>query len=136
LRRFIERKAPDGALAAAAVDRHFAKQLPPGFNPFDDGIVFLRDVKASEEFLLPLLGDCGLSTSKKDLFLIAAVMLPEEIHPEVTKALDVIAALSADRSDPEVPVGGTPAGEAHVTILQQVRLDDGLEDGFAGSVHG
>ena len=35
-----------GALAAAAVDRHFAKQLPPGFNPFDDRIVFLRDVKA------------------------------------------------------------------------------------------
>ena len=72
----------------------------------------LRDVKASEEFLLPLLGDCGLSTSKKDLFLIAAVMLPEEIHPEVTRALDVIAALGADRSDPEVPVGGAPASEA------------------------
>jgi hypothetical protein len=112
LRRFIERKAPKGARAAAAVDRHFAKQLPPGFNPFDDGIVFLRDVKASEEFLLPLLGDCGLSTSKKDLFLIAAAMLPEEIHPEVTRALDAIAALGADRSDPEVPVGGAPAVEA------------------------
>jgi hypothetical protein len=109
LRRFIERKAPG---AAPAVDRHFAKQLPPGFNPFDDGVIFLRDVKASEEFLLPLLGDCGLSTSKKDLFLIAAVMLPNEIHPEVTRALDVIATLGADRSDSEVPVGGAPASEA------------------------
>lgn len=112
LRRFVTARAPLRELAASIVDRHFSKQLPAAFDPFDDRVVFLRDVKASEEFLLPLLGECGMSTSKKDLFLIAAEMHQDEIHPDVVRALDVIAALGADRRDPEVPVGGSPPADA------------------------
>ncbi len=100
IRRFIQSRSPGplfdrlAAERAQVVDRAFAKQVPTGFDPFDDSVVFLRDVKASDDFLLPLLGDCGLSTSKKDLFLIAAQMRPEEIHPEIKEALDVVATLS------------------------------------------
>ncbi|MBI4706261.1 MAG: AAA family ATPase [Deltaproteobacteria bacterium] len=121
LRRFVAAKAPLLRLAAPFVDRHFERQLPPRFDPLDDGIVFLRDVKASDEFLLPLLAECGLSTSKKDLFLVAAVMDRAEIHADVVRALDVVAGLVRDGQGIESPTGGSTDGH-------------GDEDGGAGEV--
>jgi len=80
--------------------------------PVKRTIVFLRDVKASEEFLLPLFEECGISTSKKDLFLIAAEMRDDEIHPEVRQALEVIAELVVEPAPSELPLGeATPAIE-------------------------
>lgn len=111
LRRFVEKKATLAEFAAANVDKAFAKQLPAGVDPFDSGNVFLRDVKASDDFLMPLMGKCCLSTSKKDLFLIAAQMTTEEIHPDVRTALDLIAALGGNQREAEVPVGGVPDTE-------------------------
>jgi hypothetical protein len=111
IRRFVEQSAPLGPLATVPVNQSFERQMPKNFDPFDDGIVFLRDVKASDEFLLPLLGECGLSTSKNNLFLLAAAMLPEEVHPEVKDALDAIAGLVGPLIPAEVPVGGPEIDE-------------------------
>ena len=47
-------------------------------------------VKASTEFLVPLLEDLE-STPKRDLYLLAAAMRVEEIHPEIREKLDRIA---------------------------------------------
>ncbi|MBI4602217.1 MAG: hypothetical protein HY721_09675 [Planctomycetes bacterium] len=103
IERYVAQRALLGDLARAVVKDEFSRQLPSGFDPFDDTLVFLRDVKASEELLLPLLGKCGLSTSKKDLFLIAAAMRPDEIHPEIVRALDLVKALNPPLVDPEQP---------------------------------
>lgn len=108
LRRYVVAKSPLFELAGAIVDRKFAEQVKPSFEPFDDSIIFLREVKASEEFLLPMFEECGLSSSKKDLFLVAAQMEAAEIHPEVTKALDEIARLVSKPVYAEEPVGGEP----------------------------
>jgi ABC-type branched-subunit amino acid transport system ATPase component len=113
LRRFVVAKAPLGEVAGGLVDRAFARQVRSGFDPFDDGIVFLREVKASDDFLLPLMGECGLSTSKKDLFLLAGRMTPDEIHPEVRRALDHVALLVRPPVNPETPVGGPAEDEGN-----------------------
>jgi len=48
-------------------------------------------VKASKDLFIPLLSGMGVNIAKKDLFLLAAVMEPEEIHPDVIAMLDRIA---------------------------------------------
>ena len=48
-------------------------------------------MKASNEFLIPLLNDIHRSTPKRDLYLLAATMEKDEIHPEVIEKLDAIA---------------------------------------------
>lgn len=68
----------------------FDKQVPVDTDYFGDHPALSR-VKASSEFLVPLLEEVGAPTPKRDLFLLAAAMKPEEIHPEVIEKLDVIA---------------------------------------------
>lgn len=71
------------------VDRAFREQVPQGADLSGDNVSLMR-VKASHEFLLPLLE--GLRpTPRRDLYLLAAEMLPEEIHPEAVRKLDRIA---------------------------------------------
>ena len=83
----------------AEVDNEFWKQVPTGTDLFGDHVSLVR-VKASNEFLVPLFERLGQSTLKKDLYLLAAEMRPEEIHPEVTEKLDLIAdALGLQASD-------------------------------------
>ena len=53
--------------------------------------VSLVRVKASTEFLGPLLDTLEKSTPKRDLYLLAAAMRAEEIHPEIREKLDRIA---------------------------------------------
>ena len=69
------------------VDAAFQQQVPAGTDPFGDHVALTR-VKASDEFLVPLLETLGCPTPKRDLHLLAATMTPEEIHPEVTEKLD------------------------------------------------
>jgi len=76
-------------LFEAKVDKEFGKQVPTGTDLFSDHVSLVR-VKGSDEFLVPLLEEAGKPTPKKDLYLIAAVMSPEEIHPEVKEKLDEI----------------------------------------------
>ena len=87
IRRFVERTtgtSPD------EIDAEFRRQLPDGTDFFGDHPL-LRRVKASEDILLPMLERAGRRTKKTDLYQLAAVMKPEEIHPEVREKLDRIA---------------------------------------------
>ena len=87
IKRFVERTPnanPDG------IDAEFRRQLPEGTDLFGDHTV-LRRVEASKDLLLPMLERAGRRTKKTDLYQLAAVMKPEEIHPEVEEKLDRIA---------------------------------------------
>ena len=77
-------------LANIQVDEEFWKQVPHDTNLFGNHVSLVR-VKASEEFLVPLLDRVGCSTPKKELYLLAASMNEEEIHPEICEKLDRIA---------------------------------------------
>lgn len=77
-------------LLEQVVESAFRKQVPKGTDLFGDHVSLSR-VKASNEFLVPLLRELGMEGSKRDLYLIAAGMLDSEIHPEVREKLDIIA---------------------------------------------
>lgn len=76
-------------LAEPIIDQEFDKQVPPETDLFSDHIFLVR-VKASTEFLEPLLTKVGEPTPKKDLYLLASVMKADEIHPEVIDVLNRI----------------------------------------------
>ena len=77
------------------VEEAFWRQVPRGTDLFGDHVSLVR-VKASDEFLVPLLAGVGQPTPKRDLYLLAAEMRPDEIHPEVVEKLDRVAALRAE----------------------------------------
>ena len=85
IKRFI-----DYPLMAQAIEEEFWRQVPPGTDLFGDHASLVR-VKASDEFLVPMLENLGKDIPKKDLYLLAAAMNPDEIHPEVREKLDRIA---------------------------------------------
>ena len=72
------------------IDEEFRRHVPAGADLFGDHVSLVR-VKASSEFLLPLLDNLGSGAPKKDLYLLAAGMREDEIHPEVREKLDRIA---------------------------------------------
>lgn len=90
----IKRFLGDLSLLDGIVDAEFRRQIPPDTDLFGDHVALTR-IKASVEFLLPLLRKAGHSTPKRDLFLLAGEMTEEEIHPEVREKLDRIALLLA-----------------------------------------
>ena len=85
IKRFL-----DFPLMGSQVEEGFWKQVPRGTDLFGDHVSLVR-VKASDEFLVPLLEKLDKSTPKRDLYLLAAVMKADEIHPEVREKLDRIA---------------------------------------------
>ncbi len=85
IKRFVNFPLVDGQ-----IEEKFWEQVPSGTDLFADHVSLVR-IKASEEFLVPLLKMVGRETPKKDLYLLAATMTDEEIHPEVREKLDVIA---------------------------------------------
>ena len=82
-------------LAAGVVDAEFRKHVPPETDLFGDHVALVR-IKASEEFLAPLLERAGRGTPKRDLYMLAAGMTEEEIHPEVHEKLDRISEVLAE----------------------------------------
>ena len=76
------------------VEEAFWRQVPRGTDLFGNHVSLVR-VKASDEFLVPLLAEIGRPTPKRDLYLLAAEMQPDEIHPEVVEKLDRVATLRA-----------------------------------------
>ena len=72
------------------VQREFHRQVPEDIDLFGDIPALVR-LKASNELLVPMLERVGRRTEKTDLHQLAAVMKPEEIHPEVVEKLDRIA---------------------------------------------
>ena len=85
IKRFI-----NFALRAPQVDMAFDRQVPQGIDLFGDHAALAR-IKASDEFLIPLLQDVETPTPKSQMYLLAATMTADEIHPEVTQKLDAIA---------------------------------------------
>lgn len=86
IKRFV-----DFPLRDAGIEGAFWSQVPQGTDLFGDHVSLVR-VKASTEFLVPLLESLERSTPKRDLYLLAARMRAEEIHPEIREKLDRIAA--------------------------------------------
>ena len=82
------------------VDTAFWKQVPPGTDLFGDHVALTR-IKASDEFLVPLLEDVKRPTPKRDLYLLAEQMTADEIHPEVVEKLDRLAAILAPGRPPD-----------------------------------
>ena len=93
LARYVERVV--GAAAEVNLqdlDRHFQENYPPAFlrDPLVDNAVVVRS-KARTELLPPALAAAGLPGLPYTRYHeIAAIMLPEEIHPEVREKLDGI----------------------------------------------
>jgi len=74
------------------IDHEFARQGLAGLNYLSDDIQILRDLKASE-LLVTILGKTYRRTAKRELSLVARVMQPDEVHPEVIEKLANIAAM-------------------------------------------
>lgn len=72
------------------MEKEFFKQVPEGTDPHGDHVSLVR-VKGSQEFLIPMFQNAGLDIPKRDLYMLAAEMRAEEIHPEVRGKLDRIA---------------------------------------------
>jgi hypothetical protein len=95
LSRFAERilGGPDHAgLGLRDLRRHFEENYPPAFlkDPHQDP-AYLVGTKARTLLLPPALAAAGiLGLPYRRFHEIAEVMLPEEIHPEVTEKLDLL----------------------------------------------
>ena len=72
------------------VEQELGRFVPAATDPLGDHPVLVR-LKASTEILVPLLASVERPTPKRDLYLLAASMRPEEVHPEVVEKLDRIA---------------------------------------------
>ena len=82
----------DDTLWLEPVLQEFHREVPPGTDLFAD-VAGLTTIKASERFLPDLLRAASRDLAKRDFFLIATQMRPDEIHPEVVEKLDQIAAI-------------------------------------------
>lgn len=88
----IKKYANPGSLFESIIDDEFWKQVPQGTQLFSDHVALTR-IKASTEFITPLLEKVGKPTPPKDLYLIASKMKKDEIHPEIADKLNAIAGL-------------------------------------------
>lgn len=95
LARFVEKSVGGGGAAAphvADLQEHFRQEYPPAFlsDPLGDH-AFLNGVKARTELLPKALTAAGISGVPYTRYHeIAAVMTPDEVHPEVKSMLDAI----------------------------------------------
>ncbi len=94
LARYVEKAVGEdiAAIHVADLSDFFQDNLPPAVvrDPLGDH-AFLNNTKARTEILPPMLSAAGLpGMPYTEYHEIAAVMLPEEIHPEVTEKLDGI----------------------------------------------
>ncbi len=94
LARFVVRTVGEAAAAQHVLDlrRYLAENLPPAAleRPLDDHR-YLNTVKARTEILPPALSAAGLPGLPYTRYHeIAALMLPDEVHPDVRETLDVI----------------------------------------------
>ena len=94
LSRFVEQKVGVDAAPPHLEDlqRHFEETYPPAFlkDPLKD-TPYLKNTKARTDLLPPALDAAGLpGFPYTSYYEIAALMKPEEIHPEVVEKLDHI----------------------------------------------
>ncbi len=94
LERFVQKMTNSGPNDPQTQDlkKHFQESYPPQFltHPFED-IAFIRNTKARTDLIPPALNAAGLPAFPYQRYNeIAAMMLPDEIHPEVKEKLDQI----------------------------------------------
>jgi len=94
LKRFVVQKVGFDAAGPHLEDleRHFEETYPPAFfkNPLKD-TPLLKNTKARTDLIPPALDAAGLpGFPYTSYYEIAAIMKPEEIHPEVVEKLDLI----------------------------------------------
>lgn len=94
LARYVEKKvgSENAVLHLSDLQKHFEQDYPPAFlqNPFGD-YSYLTGTKARTELLPSALSAAGLpGIPYTNYYEIAVIMLPEEIHPEVTEKLEAI----------------------------------------------
>jgi len=94
LARYVQQQVGSGAAAQhlADLEQHLQNTCPPAFlaDPFAN-LPFLTGSKARTDLLPPALEAAGLPGIPYTRYHeIAAVMTPEEIHPEVREKLDLI----------------------------------------------
>ena len=80
------------SLEQAYVDAEFARLGLENVDCLDDTVPGLQDMKASD-LLITILSKTYRKTAKRDLYLLARAMRPDEIHPEVIEKLDALASL-------------------------------------------
>jgi len=94
IERFIEQQVGPGSLSEEHIKdarAYFERQMPGVIeDPLGEHLI-LEGVKASERIIPAILNAAGIhGVEKRDFYQIAALMRPEEIHPEVTEKLDAI----------------------------------------------
>jgi predicted ATPase len=107
LARFVEHKAGSEA-AVEAVREYLRQNLPPAVlqAPLAEHPMLLAS-KARVELLPPALKAAGIWTEYTDFHEIAALMRPDEIHPEVREKLDAICtAFGISPTPPPAPPAG------------------------------
>lgn len=89
LKRFLRRTSPQPVVEEQVIDNEFRANFPANIDFLKD-IPALRDLKASD-FLVDLLNRTTSPLPKRDLYMLASQMLPEEVHPDINAALDATA---------------------------------------------
>lgn len=99
---FSEAKATEDR---TVVDTEFSRSFPAGVDYLAD-IPTLRDLKASE-FLEEVLSKTSSPLPKRELYVLATFMKPEEIHRDVIRALDSLEGVLPATS-PNIEINRTP----------------------------
>lgn len=86
------------------VDQAFARQGLANLDYLSDDVQILRDLKASE-LLVNILSGTHRKLAKRDLYLLARIMNPDEVHQNVINKLDAIASMLPASIAEEVPNG-------------------------------
>jgi hypothetical protein len=89
----------------ALIDREFAANFPAGIDFLRD-IPALQDLKASD-FIVNLLSHTAFPLPKRDLYMLAKLMQPAELHPDINAALDAVARIAPQRA-PSVEANTMP----------------------------
>jgi len=102
--RFVTERTRQTTILGQKAEEWLRDELPPKTfrRPLADH-QYLRAIKASEGILPGFFQAAGKDVSKSDYSEIASQMLPEEIHPEVTEKLDLLARVLGldERNDPD-----------------------------------
>ncbi len=103
------------------MDAEFAANFPARVDYFGN-LAALRDLKASD-FIVGLLSQTSRPLPKRDLYMLAALSRPEEIHPDVVAMFGAIAEIVPPR---------VPSIEANVTPPNANGVDANVESGDDG----
>lgn len=119
IKRFLRADSGQPTLDETVVDHIFEQNFPQSFD-YLGNLPAIRDIKASD-FLVDALSETKGALPKKDLFMLASVMNPKEIHPDVVAVLDEIAKMVPQAVPAQLAnmAPDDPAGIESVEINEQ-----------------